>query len=297
MLCTASIMHMCIISLDRYIGIRHPLLAARHKRRNAVAFKIVIAWMSAILISSPILILGFLDSSYVLRNSQCGIFNHNFLIYGSLAAFFIPLLIMLTSYGLTVHVLESHKVKVSSRSRRSCSRQQSVNGDRRTLLQDQTRRQTPRLQKLVKKHQVALKAASLLLQKSNEKRTMATVRTEQKAIRVLGIIVALFIACWAPFFTLNIVLGACKSCTPPHKSVLEAFLWLGYTSSTLNPLVYTLFNRTFRKTFLQILRCKHSSKKNSSLSQTTALLAANTLRLRAMVPRAKRYQEHAEVNC
>ena len=39
MMCTSSIMHMCSISLDRYIAIRRPLLV-RNKSRTVVGIKI-----------------------------------------------------------------------------------------------------------------------------------------------------------------------------------------------------------------------------------------------------------------
>jgi len=51
----------------------------------------------------------------------------------------------------------------------------------------------------------------------------------------------------------------------------QVFLWLGYTSSTLNPIVYTVFNREFKNTFLRLLRCHcredDASKRVSRLQQ------------------------------
>ena len=52
----------------------------------------------------------------------------------------------------------------------------------------------------------------------------------------------------------------------------QVFLWLGYMSSTLNPIVYTVFNREFKNTFLRLLRCRFcgddgASKRVSRLQQ------------------------------
>ena len=48
-----------------------------------------------------------------------------------------------------------------------------------------------------------------------------------------------FVFCWAPFFILNTVVGVCgQTCAPPHF-MMEMALWLGYGSSTINPLIYT----------------------------------------------------------
>ena len=88
------------------------------------------------------------------------------------------------------------------------------------------------------------------------------VSSEEKATRVLGIVFFTFILCWAPFFTLNIV-----SALSSHNSSIPAFLaefslWLGYTSSTINPVIYTTFNIKFRKSFLHILLCRRRGESN-----------------------------------
>lgn len=94
----------------------------------------------------------------------------------------------------------------------------------------------------------------------NKRPNMATaanvVRTEQKASKVLGLVFLTFVFCWAPFFLLNVYFVFC-----PHKKsapvkcsnlpdyVAELALWLGYISSTINPIIYTIFNRNFRAAF------------------------------------------------
>ena len=37
--------------------------------------------------------------------------------------------------------------------------------------------------------------------------------------------------------------------------ITKWFLWLGYSSSILNPIIYTVFNRAFKRTFLRLLTC------------------------------------------
>ncbi|XP_037956068.1 5-hydroxytryptamine receptor 2A-like [Teleopsis dalmanni] len=80
------------------------------------------------------------------------------------------------------------------------------------------------------------------------------VATEQKATKVLGLVFFTFVLCWSPFFILNILFAACPEC---HVSehVVSTCLWLGYVSSTINPIIYTIFNRTFRGAFIRLLKC------------------------------------------
>lgn len=92
-----------------------------------------------------------------------------------------------------------------------------------------------------------------------KKRSLAAnaVATEQKASKVLGLVFFTFVLCWAPFFLLNIFFAACPKCPVP-RHVVDTFLWLGYVSSTINPIIYTIFNRTFRAAFIRLLKCKCS---------------------------------------
>lgn len=56
--CSASILHMCFISLGRYLGIRNPLGSRQSSTKRLTSFKIVLVWLLAMLISSSITILG-----------------------------------------------------------------------------------------------------------------------------------------------------------------------------------------------------------------------------------------------
>uniref|UniRef100_A0A914YXC0 G-protein coupled receptors family 1 profile domain-containing protein n=1 Tax=Panagrolaimus superbus TaxID=310955 RepID=A0A914YXC0_9BILA len=91
---------------------------------------------------------------------------------------------------------------------------------------------------------------------------------EHKATRVLAVVFVCFFVCWTPFFFINFLIGFCgDNCAPPPW-VSSLFLWLGYISSIINPIIYTIFNRRFRQAFLRILRCQclHSLRDSSSLN-------------------------------
>lgn len=56
--CSASILHMCFISLGRYLGIRNPLGSRQSSTKRLTSFKIALVWLLAMLISSSITGLG-----------------------------------------------------------------------------------------------------------------------------------------------------------------------------------------------------------------------------------------------
>ncbi len=356
MMCTSSIMHMTTISLDRYIAIRNPL-KIRNKSRTIVGIKILAVWLISLAIASPIILLSVLNPENVLWNATCAIFNGHFLIYGSLAAFFIPLSIMFIAYSLTIHILNKQAKLCDKRSkaggqaimRRSTSKRRkklntSDSDERRPLTEMQnsnglnlarklrtkidrsqahpsekeplhkdkgaetdtdvcasplierlrktepcadgspsgSKRANPRLQALVKKHSAAIKAASILMQYRSEsiiKKEMNTVKTEQKAVKVLGTMFATFVLCWTPFFSLNFAMGVCETCNI-DVSLFKVFLWLGYVSSTLNPIIYTIFNKNFKRTFIRTLKCKVFPKRTLHKSVTFTTSNGNTIRVK-----------------
>lgn len=84
-----------------------------------------------------------------------------------------------------------------------------------------------------------------------EKRRIAR-KKEKRATLILGLIMGSFIACWFPFFFLYILKPACLTCKIPDSFFAIAF-WLGYVNSALNPAIYTIFNKDFRRAFRRIL--------------------------------------------
>lgn len=84
-----------------------------------------------------------------------------------------------------------------------------------------------------------------------EKRRLAR-KKEKRATLILGLIMGSFIACWLPFFFLYIVKPLFPTLEIPVQAFAIAF-WLGYMNSALNPVIYTVFNKDFRRAFRRIL--------------------------------------------
>ena len=96
--------------------------------------------------------------------------------------------------------------------------------------------------------------------------------SDHKAAITLGIIMGVFLFCWTPFFTINIIGAFCPSCIP--GVVFSIFTWLGYFNSTLNPLIYSIFNSEFRHAFKRVLgyvpcfRCQNKDDYRRSIRYT-----------------------------
>lgn len=83
---------------------------------------------------------------------------------------------------------------------------------------------------------------------------------EYKAAKTISVIVGAFLMCWLPFVTLNVIYSLCDTshdCPIIAPELIMASKCLHYGNSLLNPIIYSIMNRDFKKAFLAIL-CSRS---------------------------------------
>nr|XP_020452436.1 5-hydroxytryptamine receptor 2B [Monopterus albus] len=295
---TASIMHLCAISLDRYIAIKKPIQHSQYKSRAKAVLKIALVWLISICIAIPIPIKGL--KNYHLPNNITFNSNHTcllktdtfreFIMFGSLAAFFIPLTIMMVIYLLTVHVLRKKVYLLRSKvtQRFSCQTISTVFQREQAAASLQVEQQNmldsrlPRIQENPNAgttNSPTRDPISFRRMSTMGKKSMQTLSNEQRASKVLGIVFLLFVVMWCPFFITNITSVLCTSCDANVIThLMEIFVWVGYVSSGINPLVYTLFNKTFRQAFTRYITCNYKACASNGLGRhPRALIAERTL--------------------
>lgn len=82
---------------------------------------------------------------------------------------------------------------------------------------------------------------------------------ERRATKRMAMIMACFCFCWWPFLFMYTIRSFCENC-PLDMHFQAAIIWLGYANSSLNPILYTIFNDDFRKAFHKIVFCKTTSR-------------------------------------
>lgn len=96
-------------------------------------------------------------------------------------------------------------------------------------------------------------------------RTSTKRRYEQREMRAtirMAIIIAFFCGMWLGFFTIYVIRAWCPPDRCPIPREVDAFFfWLGYSNSSINPILYTIFNEEFRKAFQKILGCYHKARR------------------------------------
>lgn len=78
---------------------------------------------------------------------------------------------------------------------------------------------------------------------------------EKRFTFVLAVVMGVFVVCWFPFFFSYSLYGLCREPCAVHDTLFKFFFWIGYCNSSLNPVIYTIFNQDFRRSFQKIL-CK-----------------------------------------
>jgi hypothetical protein len=397
-------MHIVVISIDRYLAIEDPLNVRSRQKTYQICLPIILIWLIAILLSSPMIILGVINPYNILINGHCLINNQFFVIYGSVVSFVIPLIIVIVMYALTVRRLKeqikqcqthfaqeqiTNTVNLISKPflRRQAANTNFLNTSsqstptlatelRRKRLQTQDISfdlseetsnkidlpltnnlegqksfvhteyacpknpfcqlkctcnhqqsdennsnclqcyETPTPMKIL--HPISLSVPVISHQSSSTVKRQwhrltlipslastraksSAVRNEQKAVKVLGVVFAIFVVAWFPFCIMNILRGVCKRCSF-NEHLLNGFAWLGYVSASINPVVYTIFNRNFRLKFITLIKCqclysKNRQKQLSYYQSYSSLHGSRIYRTNGLVQNdIRRFNTHRQMN-
>ncbi|XP_008569708.1 PREDICTED: D(1B) dopamine receptor, partial [Galeopterus variegatus] len=249
---TASILNLCVISVDRYWAISRPFRYERKMTQRVALVMVGLAWTLSVLISFiPVQLnwhrdkagsWGGVDLASNLANGtpweEAGepevtvtcdsSLNRTYAISSSLVSFYIPVAVMLVTYTRIYRIARLQIRRISSLER-AAERAQSCRG-----------------------RAACEPATSLRL----------SIRKETKVLQTLSVIVGVFVCCWLPFFILNCLVPFCSgSPSGPRagfpcvsETTFDVFVWFGWANSSLNPVIYA-FNADFRKVFAQLLGC------------------------------------------
>ncbi|XP_070838901.1 alpha-1A adrenergic receptor-like [Chaetodon trifascialis] len=248
--CTASIMSLCVISIDRYIGVRYPLQYPMIVTEKRALLAMLGVWVLAIIISiGPLL--GWKQPPSQ-DDTVCLITEEPFYaLFSSLGSFYIPLAVILAMY-FRVYVVAKRTTK---------NLEAGVMKERQEDSNELTLRihcRNQQIQELCPASKPGGGGASAA-------RSTLTVKLlkfsrEKKAAKTLGVVVGMFILCWLPFF-LALPIGSFNSSLRPPETFFKVIFWLGYFNSCLNPIIYPCYSREFKQAFIRILRCRWKKKR------------------------------------
>lgn len=241
---TASILNLCVISVDRYWAISSPFRYERKMTPKVACLMISMAWTLSVLISfipvqlnwhkAQTISLAELNGTYPsnvpIDNCDSSL-NRTYAISSSLISFYIPVAIMIVTYTRIYRIAQKQIRRISALERAAESA----------------------------KHRHSSMGNSSM---ENESSFKMSFKRETKVLKTLSVIMGVFVCCWLPFFILNCMVPFCELNMPDGKAdfpcvsstTFDVFVWFGWANSSLNPIIYA-FNADFRKAFSILLGC------------------------------------------
>uniref|UniRef100_A0A8C0B4V6 Alpha-2B adrenergic receptor n=1 Tax=Buteo japonicus TaxID=224669 RepID=A0A8C0B4V6_9AVES len=224
--CTSSIVHLCAISLDRYWSVSRAIEYNAKRTPRRIKCSIFIVWTIAAIISLPPLVYKGEKKAAVGGRPQCKLNEEAwYVLSSSVGSFFAPCLIMILVY-LRIYLIAKRR-----------HRSHPPGGRPRDTLATGTGRVV-----------LAHRPPAL-----NPWRRKTQINREKRFTFVLAVVIGVFVLCWFPFFFLYSLGALCPQRCKVPDGVFQFFFWIGYCNSSLNPVIYTVFNQDFRKAFRRLL--------------------------------------------
>uniref|UniRef100_A0A8C5LJQ9 Alpha-2C adrenergic receptor n=1 Tax=Leptobrachium leishanense TaxID=445787 RepID=A0A8C5LJQ9_9ANUR len=148
--------------------------------------------------------------------------------------------------------LEESSMSESKR-RKSSSRDENTDSSReKKTSKNSFSKQSSRLSRSSNKSIDMLSSRKKKKRSSISRRKISQAR-EKRFTFVLAVVMGVFVVCWFPFFFSYSLYGICRELCEIPVTLFKFFFWIGYCNSSLNPVIYTIFNQDFRRSFKKII--------------------------------------------
>ncbi|XP_063062252.1 alpha-1D adrenergic receptor-like [Engraulis encrasicolus] len=278
--CSASILSLCAIAVDRYVGVRHSLHYRSLVTRHRATVVLVCVWVVCAALSSPPL-LGWKEPRSP-NSTVCTVTQEpGYAIFSSLLSFYLPLVVLLSVYAQVYVVARRTTLCLERGVKRERQQGWGSGGGGGGIGSDGPPDVVLRIHRrgAVLGEEIAGGTRGL------HARLMLRFTREKKAAKTLAMVVGGFVLCWLPFFIVLPLSALFPTLLKPTDAVFKVVFWLGYSNSCINPFIYPCSNREFRRAFVELLRVPSISRRTNSSSFIPPLNIRKSSKNRTQQPR------------
>ncbi|KAG9490767.1 hypothetical protein GDO78_006217 [Eleutherodactylus coqui] len=276
--CTSSIVHLCAISIDRYWSVTKAVSYNLRRTPKRIKSMIAIIWVvSAVTCFPPLLKTN--------EEWKCDLNDDTwYVLFSCTVSFFLPCFIMIFLY-CRIYRVAKHRASTVSHLKNGLSGCSSIppgicyheecldqhnphnshDADEMDLEES-----TSSIRRFSEQgdhspanigNNAKLKRLSWTMSRGQQRRdrSISISQTRLQQLRekrltfVLAVVIGGFVICWFPFFFTYSLESVCRGRCGISAALFNFFFWIGYCNSSLNPVIYTVFNRDFRKAFRKLL--------------------------------------------
>uniref|UniRef100_A0A803JGP0 Histamine H3 receptor-like n=1 Tax=Xenopus tropicalis TaxID=8364 RepID=A0A803JGP0_XENTR len=269
--CTASVFNIVLISYDRYLSVTKAVLYRSLQNKRIHTFvSIASVWIFSFLLYGPV-ILSWKNNGIDSSDAPTCVVGFNdvwYINFGTSCVDFALPLISISFFNLSIYC----SIKKRGRKKRQ-----------KSMLQNSTGKENDGNLNIISTNSVVFSAQLHVTENlGTQKRLAVSLRhcfpykkpssfthneatlqhrnisqvnlsRDKKIARSLSILVCIFVICWAPYTFLASIRAACSGyCVDSYW--YEITMWMLYMNSAINPILYPLCHKHYRKAFILIVK-------------------------------------------
>ena len=266
-------LHLCVIARDRYLALSRPL-DYKHlaTTKNAIIYCLA-SWVGGFALWVPTIMYIRTTERNILDPFDCYFTSTrpDIIMVQAAVVYYSPIFVMSYYYFMCVHLLRKRmSVTTALDTYDKTMIPMDPDGSESATGVSTQNTQTTQIQVISDSNLATAVGQRYLAPPAQDKENGQRHRAEQKVglsrqeqqlrgIRTLGVVIFIFLFCWAPFCAFWPAVAYCPEGRIPLDLYVYSY-WMPYVNSTINPLLYFLVNRDFREAFYRLFRSKRRSK-------------------------------------